>query len=460
MKKQTIRTAVSVVALAAAAVAPNGADAKAKRTQRSNDQVELRRDLDSAQEQISELRAEVNALRAKLDQQSTAQSQTASNAQAAETKADQALAQASAATAQAAKPAPVPDSLKWATDTKISGRMYYNISTVSHEVNGSKKGNTDNGVAYNIKRFYLGVDHKFNDVFSANLTTDVSAISGVGQSLYIKKAYLQMKLNPAFIVRLGANDMPWIPYAESIYGYRHIEQTISDRTKFGTSSDWGVHVMGDFADGLVSYQISAVNGAGYRDVHFSKTIDVEGRLSAKYKGFNVGVGGYIGKLGNDIQDANPLRTYHRINALAAYQGNLGSIPVTFGGEYFWSDNKAFNKTAPIASASPGDSGDGFSLFASVVPFSKWSVFGRYDWVKPSKDVNPAFKDTYFNVGVQYSPAKIVDFALVYKHERGVNGAFSAGSIQSGVIGCSTTAANVCVGDGTYDEFGLYGQFRF
>src|SRR6516165_1895756 len=91
MKKQTIRTAVSVVALAAAAVAPNGADAKAKRTQRSNDQVELRRDLDSAQEQISELRAEVNALRAKLDQQSTAQSQTASNAQAAETKADQAL---------------------------------------------------------------------------------------------------------------------------------------------------------------------------------------------------------------------------------------------------------------------------------------------------------------------------------------------------------------------------------
>jgi hypothetical protein len=384
-----VHAALSGVALAAAAVTPNVAYAKAPRAHRSDDNAELKRDLDTALQQISELRAEVNALHAKIDQQSTTQTQVASNAQAAETKADQALAQAAAATAQASKPAPLPDAVKWAADTKISGRMYYNISTIDHEVNGSKAGNTDNGWGFNIKRFYLGVDHKFNDVFSANLTTDVSAISGVGQSLYIKKAYLQAKLSPAFIIRLGANDMPWIPYAEGIYGYRHIEQTISDRTKFGTSSDWGLHVMGDFADGLVSYQISAVDGAGYRDVHFSKTVDVEGRLSAKYKGFNVGVGGYIGKLGKDLEGTAPLRTYYRFNALAAYQGKLGSVPVTFGGEYFWAENKAFNTTAPIPTASPKDSAEGFALFASDVPISKWSVFGRYDWDKPSGDINPA-----------------------------------------------------------------------
>jgi hypothetical protein len=453
-------TAISAVALAAAAAVPHAAYAKARRAGASDDRAELRRDLNTALQEISELRAEVNALHSQINQQASVQTEAAANVQAAESKADQALVQANAASAQASKPVALPDAIKWAADTKISGRMYFNVSDVTHKVNGSKVGNTDNGGGYNIKRFYLGVDHKFNDVFSANLTTDVSAISGVGQSLYIKKAYLQAKIDPALVIRLGADDMPWIPYAESIYGYRHIEQTLSDRTKFGTSSDWGLHVGGDLAGGIVSYQIAAVDGAGYRDVHFSNTIDVEGRLSAKYKGFNVAIGGYTGKLGKDTEGTAPLRTYNRINALAAYQGKLGSVPVTFGGEYFWAENKAFNTTAPIPTASPKDSGEGFSLFTSVVPIPKWSVFGRYDWVKPSGDINPAFKDTYFNVGIQYSPATIVDLALVYKHEKGENGAFATGSLQSGVIGCSVAAVNSCVGNGTYDEFGLFGQFRF
>ena len=31
---------------------------------------------------------------------------------------------------------------------------------------------------FNIKRFYLGVDHKFNDMFAANVTMDVSNVVG------------------------------------------------------------------------------------------------------------------------------------------------------------------------------------------------------------------------------------------------------------------------------------------
>jgi hypothetical protein len=451
-------TAVSAVGLAIALAAPNAAFAKT--TPRDDQQAQMKRDLDTALQEISELRAEVNALRSKNDQQAAAQTQATTIAQQADTKADQALVQATAATAQAAKPQPLPDSVKWAADTKISGRMYFNVSDVSHKVNGSKVGNTDNGGGYNIKRFYLGVDHKFNDVFSANLTTDVSAISGVGQSLYIKKAFLQAKLNPALVIRLGADDMPWIPYAEGIYGYRQIEQTLSDRTKFGTSSDWGLHVGGDLAGGLISYQIAAVDGAGYRDVHFSNSVDLEGRVSAKYKGFNVGVGGYTGKLGKNIEGTAPQRTYDRFNALAAYQGKVGTMSLTLGGEYFWAENKAFNATSTIAESAPKDSADGYSLFASVAPVPKWSVFTRYDHVKPSRIINPAFKDSYYNVGIQYSPTKIVDLALVYKHERGENGAFATGDLQSGVIGCSVSAANACIGQGTYDEFGLFGQFRF
>jgi hypothetical protein len=40
-----------------------------------------------------------------------------------------------------------------------------------------------------VKRFYLGVDHKFNDVWSANLTTDFNYVSGDGETnLLVKKA--------------------------------------------------------------------------------------------------------------------------------------------------------------------------------------------------------------------------------------------------------------------------------
>jgi hypothetical protein len=437
----------------------------------------------SAQTQeIRDLRAQVQALTARLDAQETAQHQAQSDAaqaaaSASEAKMAAAQAQTTAATAQqtadktAKDTAPMFKAVEWAKDTKISGRVYFNTSYIDHKANGTKVGNTDNGVGFALKRFYLGVDHKFNDVFSANVTTDVSSVTSNGASsptglaLYVKKAYLQAKIDPALIVRIGAADMPWIPYVEGIYGYRHIEQTLSDRTKFGTSTDWGVHVGGDLANGIVSYQLSAVSGAGYRNPTFSKSVDFEGRLSAKYHGFNAAIGGYSGKLGKDTESASAanvtpdLETYGRINALLAYQGKIKDIPFTIGGEYFYAENKVFNSTAPLVQGKD-DHADGYSGFASVNFLPKWSAFGRVDIVKPAVVSAYGLKNDYYNLGVQWSPAKIVDLALVYKHEQAKDGAFATGSLQSGVIGCATSASQTCIGKGTYDEIGLYGQFRF
>ncbi len=136
------------------------------------------------------------------------------------------------------------------------------------------------------------------------MTTDFTYDSTVGATqVYLKKAYLQAKLDDAFIVRVGSADMPWVPYAEDVYGYRYVENTLIDRVKFGTSADWGVHVLGKFADGLLAYQFSAVNGNGYKKPGFiglvnrTATVDVEGRVSLNYEGFQLGVGGYDGKLG-------------------------------------------------------------------------------------------------------------------------------------------------------------------
>jgi hypothetical protein len=260
---------------------------------------------------------------------------------------------------------------------------------------------------------------------------------------------LQAKFSPAFIVRLGAADLPWIPYDEGIYGYRHIENTLIEHASFGTSSDWGVHLLGDLAGGIISYQVSVIDGAGYRNVKVTKSVDVEGRVSAAYKNFFGAVGGYTGKLGNDVQvtPTLPTHTATRLDAMAGYKSKL----FTLGGEYFWAKNfqGSNNSGGNYITTANTDKSEGYSVFGSVNFMPKWSAFGRYDWVKPLHDFAPTRTDNYFNVGVQYSPAKIVDLALVYKRDKTKNGAVAT---SNGSISGSN--------DGTYDEIGLFGQFRF
>lgn len=338
-------------------------------------------------------------------------------------------------------------SASWVNETKISGRMYFNFSNISQKNNGVVVPGTDNTTNFDLKRFYLGVDHKFDSVFSANLTTDVTWSSGVGASLYIKKAYLQAKLDDALVLKLGATDTPWIPFVEGLYGYRHIENTVSDRTKYGTSSDWGIHASGKFADGKIEYAAAVLNGGGYRNppgvggTNRTRSLDLEGRVNVNIADFVVGVGGYTGKLGKDKTPGVDVNRATRFNAVAAYKGKM----FTAGLEYFAAKN--WTQSNPLLADVKAE---GFSAFGSVKFMEKWSAFGRYDWVKTNKTINT--RDEYFNVGIQYSPAKIVDLALVYKRDVAENGTVGT---SNGTIGAAGVGSR-----GTYDEIGLFGQFRF
>jgi predicted porin len=128
-----------------------------------------------------------------------------------------------------------------------------------------------------------------------------------------------------------------------------------------------------------------------------------------------------------------------VNALAAYTDSK----IRAGVEYFWAKN-----WTTVTSAST-DKADGWSAFGSYAFMPQFSVFGRYDHVKPSHDLNPALKDDYFNAGIDYKPLPPLDFALVYKHDRVKNGTLST---SNGTIGGTA--------HGSYDEFGLWGQFVF
>jgi hypothetical protein len=377
-------------------------------------------------EQIAKLQAEVEALQSQVSQLQSGQSATAARVAASPTSAGSLKS----------------DTPDWLEKTSISGKVFANVSSIDHESDGVDLG--DNGTQAELKRFYLGVDHKFDDVFSANLTTDFRYNSnGTSKDVlvYVKKAYIQAKIAPELFVRVGAADMPWVGFSESLYGYRFVENTLIDRTKFGTSSDWGVHIGGSIADGRISYAASAVNGAGYKTLsRSSNTIDLEARISANpVKNITLGIGGYTGKLGksSDVTDTQHRAT--RWNAVAAYTDKR----IRAGIEYFQAKN--WNNVTTLGS----DTSSGWSAFGSFAITPRIAVFGRYDSVKPNERTNEALRDDYFNVGLNYKPMKAIDIALVYKRDRAKNGFIST---SNGTIGG--------LDHGSYDEIGIFSQFAF
>ncbi len=423
----------------------------------------------ASKQELDELRAEVQDLKAWKDSQAATQAQTQADLTAARQAAADATARAEHAEQQVNAqiqtiPGEVQGEVKsqvaksivpkgWEGSTSVSGRMYWDVSDINqksnHVVPAATLGTNSNGVGFDIKRFYVGIDHKFNDMFSANLTTDFNYQSSLGQSaIYIKKAYLQAKFNDAFIVRAGSADLPWVPFMEDLYGNRYIENVMIDRDKFGTSADWGVHALGKFGpNGMFQYAVSVVNGGGYKAVSTgpgstrTHSVDFEGRLSANVQHFTFAVGGYDGKLGKDVQ-GSLTRTASRFDATAAY--NDGRFRA--GVEYF----KAWNYSAVPLSSAP-DEAEGVSGFASFNINKKVQIFGRYDWVNPRQQTVPTGRDNYFNVGISYEPVKIVDFALVYKRDAidNLNLSTSNGTIGAGLHQ-----------QGTYDEVGLWGQVRW
>jgi len=387
-------------------------------------------------EQLAELKAQITALQAQVDAL-----QTRTDAQS-----DINVANAQNVEAAQATQTSVDKLAKLVNDTQISGRMYYDVSSIDRTVGGSKVD--PSGTNFDIKRFYLGVDHKFSDVWAMNLTTDFQYNSTLGASeLYLKKAYIEGKFSPLFTVRAGATDLPWIPYAENLYGYRYIDKTISDQLGQGTSSDWGLHAFGASSSGVFNYAAAVINGNGYKAApdnglnNRSKSVDFEARIGFQpIDGLNVAVGVYSGKKGkdtyaNDASDTNEVNTASRTNAIVAYANSKFRI----GGEWFQAKDYA-NPFMPIGAADLKQ--DGYSVFGNVALNSKGvTLFARYDKANLNKDAAFDPEYTFYNIGVEFPIVKGVKIAPVYKYTKQEGATADAAKIET-------------------KEFGVFGEFRF
>lgn len=298
---------------------------------------------------------------------------------------------------------------KLVNDTSLSGKMFFDLTNVSVENHGVKTAAS--GTGFDVKRFYLGVNHVFNDVWSANLTTDFQYVSSLDSAadIYVKKAYIQGKFSDAFVARAGSADLPWVPYVEDQYGFRYVENVLVDRLKFGTSADWGLHAGGVFGGGMANYAVSVVNGGGYKNPSRSKSMDVEGRVAfTPINGLVIAAGGYSGDLGKETQTTRALHTATRADVMVAYTTSAFRV----GGEYFRASNWN-NVLSPLS-----DSASGYSVWGSAgLGTTGLTAFARYDRADLSKDLNPNLKDTYYNVGLEYAVNKNFRLAGVYKRDK-------------------------------------------
>ena len=442
-----------------------------------------------------DLGAEVEALRARLDAEEAARQQDQAAIASAQNEAAAARADAQAARAQVASqietlPGVVAEDINkkmpkpnWSGSTTVGATVFADLSSINQSAIPGVPAvvgpppiaavptvlNSKKGTGADIKRAYLTVDHKFNDIWSASLTADfapngidsqpVSAPPGGGVqgAEVLKKAFIQAKVfgDDSLVLRGGTADMPWIPYVESVYGYRFVEKVITDTQKIGNSADTGVNASGSLAGGMFGYSVSAVDGAGYKNPVRSNNMDVEGRINVNVSGFIAAIGGYSGKLSKDYNNLTP-QTQHsatREDALVAFK----NTQFTLGLEYF---NETNWNCVAVASCGAGhsDKGNGYSGFASFNITPQFSVFGRYDTSKPSQTLAPNEKVNYFNIGVNYEPVKVIDLALVYKHDE-AKGMPANGSFTD----ANTTFANNYAGTGAsghYDEVGVFAQYKF
>jgi len=325
--------------------------------------------------------------------------------------------------------------------TKIQGRFYGDITSKDNRRDDGVSS-SDSGFGVDVKRFYFTVTHQVDETWSAQFQSDIGDFGTKRYDVFVKKAYLQGRFSDAATLRVGSADMAWIPFAEKMYTRRYFEQTQPDSLGFGTSADWGLHLLGKLASGLVAYQVSAVNGGGYSDPTRSESVDFEGRVSIEpIQGLTFAVGGYTGKLGKETKENPAEHTAERLNALANFQADRFQI----GGEYYQTKNWT------TVTSENEDESDGFSIWGDFDVTDSIAVFGRYDQGNPSKTLAPEKELTYYNLGVEKEFNKVFSAALAWKHAETRGGGVKTGN---GTIGDGVEL------DGKYDEYGVWLVYNF
>lgn len=253
------------------------------------------------------------------------------------------------------------------------------------------------GQSFEIRRFNLGYEYTFNDIFSARLMLEgndgFTIAPKDSRGVYIKYAYLQWKnIFKGSNLIFGAQSTPtFATFSEKIWSYRSVEKSIIDFHKQASSNDVGISLSGNLY-GNISYYLMAGNG---------RSTSVENN---NYKRFYGSVHGSIleRKLLFEIYadyERQSGSTYNYIlKGFLGYQQErytIGFEPYTF-----ITANDSLSKNKSVL---------GISLFArGNIIKQKLNAFYRIDFYDDDSNSDTNYKETFMVFGIDYTPASGID----------------------------------------------------
>ena len=257
--------------------------------------------------------------------------------------------------------------------------------------------------AFEINRVYTTVRHSINERLSMRVTTDVGRNTGSGDTkmhLFLKYAYLEWKgFAPGMKLRFGAAATPFVGDSSAFTGLRYISKSLADRSLQLSTSDLGVHVLGQHLDGALSWQVSAMNGEGYSAPEDNKGKAIQGRVTYDVmkptNGMDLPVTAFIRQEVGEEKDQGAM----------LYGGALG-FRVSYG--RLW---------AEYVAKSLGDvNARALSLTVQPRVTDLFDLLVRYDLFDPNTDAADDGTTTLI-AGVERSFAKKVSAALTFEQSQ-------------------------------------------
>lgn len=211
-------------------------------------------------------------------------------------------------------------------------------------------------------------------------------------NFFAKYAYVDVRdVIPYHSIYGGIEKTPWAPYENDIWGWRVIRKAAFQDRGYGTTSDLGFGLGGEFANGLIQHHLTYTNGAGYNNP--------EGGLSGKaveyrfslfplasdeaWAGLSVNAVARLDNLGQKVPDGAAK------NPVTIYGGLLGLKHefVSFGGGYFMrsmgEDNEAAGATKVNGNLMTAYATGHFRVSEGMT----LHPLVRYDQYEPDKDTS-------------------------------------------------------------------------
>lgn len=291
-------------------------------------------------------------------------------------------------------------------ETRLSGTLFLD-STWLRKKSSGMPGNSDINV--DLKRFFFDIDHRFSEIWSAQITTDIQWMRHDYPDPWLRHAYVQGNFSQAFIMQLGAAPTPWRVYVNKWSGYRYVERDLTTRARIGSGSDWGGHISGSFdTAGHIRYAAAVMTGASYQKLRVGDIPDVSVRISWEpNENSTISLGSYRGRFAQDYGIREALHTAQSWSLMAAWADERWR----FGGQYFYARN-LYRILQPDS-----DRSYGWSSWASMQLTPAVAILARHDKLKPSTWLNPYQQDRYSHIGLEWKINSSLRMAAIWKHGR-------------------------------------------